>query len=320
MRGRSGWTGLRAFAWDLRSGPGETAEIRVRVNCDDGVILEDAEALWRESVVAGAWRIEGGTAETEGLALAMRAANAQILVNREGPALHPGPRRYDRCWIRDAAGMSRALLQAGCRDAVRELLEWYAPYVREDGFVPCLVDSAGPDWLPEYDSQGQFVHIIAEYLRYGGDRPVVERLWPVALRTMDYLVQLRESRMTPEFRAGNPPHRYGLLPESASHEGTSPIRCIPDWDDFWALRGIRDAVWLAVELGDSERLASLRALAGQLHGDLGGIAFGLDPGSRARLRAGLRGMGGLRSLRHREWIDLVGGTARSDAGVAGPLP
>jgi len=264
-----------AFAWDLRLGPGEFADIQARVNCADGVVLEEADELWQKSAVAEAWRIDGGTAETGDLALAMRAATAHILVNREGPALHPGPRRYDRCWIRDSAGMSRALLQAGCRAAVRDLLDWYAPYVREDGFVPCLVDSDGPDWLPEYDSLGQFIHIIAEYLRYGGERSVAERLWPVALRTIDCLVRLRETRMTEAYRTGHPPYRYGLLPESASHEGYLAHPVHSYWDDFWALRGLRDAVWLAIELGDEERLESLRALRDSFTETLGASLSGL---------------------------------------------
>ena len=249
-----------AFAWDLRLEPGKSAIVQIRVNCADGVVLENAEALWHESAVANAWRIEGGTAETTALALAMRAATAHVLVNRDGPALHPGPRRYDRCWIRDAAGMARALLQAGCRDAVRDLLEWYAPYIREDGTVPCCVDGDGPDWLPEYDSQGQFPHIVAEFLRYGGDRTVVERLWPVVLRTIDRLADLRASRMTAAFQAGNPPHRFGLLPESASHEGYLAHPVHSYWDDFWAMRGLDDVAWLAGELGDMARFDALAAL------------------------------------------------------------
>jgi hypothetical protein len=246
--------GCAVAGWDFALAAGESTEVRY------GLPVEEAEGLWRAEPVAQAWRIEGGTGEAVELGLALRAATAHILVNREGPALHPGPRRYDRCWIRDSAGMARALLQSGCREPVRALLEWYAPYIREDGWVPCLVDRQGPDWLPEYDSQGQFAHIVAEYLRYGGERPVAERMWPVVLRTMDCLASLRERRMTPAYREGNPPHRYGLLPESASHEGYLAHPVHSYWDDFWALRGLRDAVWLAGELGDWERRASLAAL------------------------------------------------------------
>ena len=45
------------------------------------------------------------------VARALRAAVAHILVVRDGPALQPGPRRYTRSWIRDAATMSAALLR-----------------------------------------------------------------------------------------------------------------------------------------------------------------------------------------------------------------
>ncbi len=247
-----------AYAWDWEFAPGEAKEVWARTA--ERIRLEDAVALWRE-IPAQGWRIEGGNAETADLALTLRAATAHVLVNREGPALHPGPRRYDRCWIRDGAGMARALLQSGNREPVRALLEWYAPYVREDGFVPCLVDSQGPDWLPEHDSQGQFVHIVAEYLRYGGERSVGEALWPVVVKTIDCLKTLREKRMTPEYRAGIPPHRFGLLPESASHEGYLAHPVHSYWDDFWALRGLQDAVWLASELGQAQQEDAWRALS-----------------------------------------------------------
>ena len=94
---------------------------------------------------------------------ALRTAAAHILVVRDGPALQPGPRRYTRSWIRDAAVMCAALLRMGCIGEVREFLRWYVPFQAADGNVPCCVDRNGPDWLPEHDSHGQFIYTAAEY-------------------------------------------------------------------------------------------------------------------------------------------------------------
>lgn len=255
-----------AFAWDLELEPLEVGAVVVTIAPEGsreggGPSLEQAAQAWRDSAIAApAWEFQGGNKETEALIRAMRGAAAHILVNRDGAALQPGPRRYQRCWIRDAAGMARALLYAGCLNEVKDLMIWYAPFIREDGTVPCCVDREGPDWLPEHDSQGQFVHVLAEYARFGGDRAVVSGLWPVALRTLERLESLRAARMTEAYRSGNPPHRYGLLPESASHEGylAHPVHAY--WDDFWALRGLRDGAWLAEELGENGALTRIRAL------------------------------------------------------------
>ena len=43
----------------------------------------------------------------------LKTAAAHILINRDGPALHPGPRRYSRSWIRDGALMGAALARVG---------------------------------------------------------------------------------------------------------------------------------------------------------------------------------------------------------------
>jgi hypothetical protein len=189
---------------------------------------------------------------------AMRTAAAHVLLNRDGPALQPGPRRYTRSWIRDAATMAAALLRLGAADAVRDFLRWYTPHQREDGNVPCSVDANGPDWLPEHDSHGQLAFTVAEHLRITGDRALAAELWPAVRRAAGYLAALRSTRLTPEFEAGERRACYGILPESASHEGylAHPVHAY--WDDFWALRGLADAAELAAVQGDGEAAARLR--------------------------------------------------------------
>jgi hypothetical protein len=54
---------------------------------------------------------------------------------------------------------------------------------------------------------------------------------------------------------------YGLMPASISHEGYSAKPMHSYWDDFWALRGYKDAVVLAQALGDeaaARRIAAAR--------------------------------------------------------------
>ncbi len=159
-------------------------------------------------------------------------ATAHILVTRSGPALQPGPRRYTRSWIRDGAMMSAALLRMGHVDEVREYIRWYAPKQRADGFVPCCVDADGVvDWLVEHDSHGELLALIADYYRFTADHQLLRECWIFVERAVGCIERLLD--------------QTGLLPISASHEGylSQPVHSY--WDDFWALKGLRDAVRLA---------------------------------------------------------------------------
>jgi hypothetical protein len=156
--------------------------------------------------------------------------------------------------------MAAALLRMGFPDEVRDFLRWYAPHQRADGNVPCCVDRDGPDWLPEHDSHGQLVYTIAEHYRLTGDREFLAEMWPSVVRAVDYLEALRGQRLGSEFEAGDRRACFGILPESASHEGylAHPVHAY--WDDFWALRGLADAADLARALGDGERATRFAAL------------------------------------------------------------
>jgi hypothetical protein len=195
---------------------------------------------------------------------ALRTATAHVLLNRDGPALQPGPRRYRRAWIRDAATMSAALLRMRLPDPVRDFLRWYAPHQAPDGSVPMCVDRSGPDWLPEHDSHGQLVATVAEHFRLTGDGALLAELWPAARGAVGAIERLRAQRLAPALRTEDGGARYGILPESASHEGylAHPVHAY--WDDFWALRGLGDAADLAHALGDAAEAARIGALRDDL--------------------------------------------------------
>jgi hypothetical protein len=259
-----------ALCWDLELAPGAEHEIALRVRSgavaaeleprsglSPAAQLDACRASWREKL--GRVGIRLGEPWQECVDV-LRSATAQILVNRVGAALHPGPRRYARAWIRDGASMAAALLRTGFSHEVRAFLEWYAPYQAADGNVPCCVDRAGPDWLPEHDSHGQFIFAVAQYFRASRDRAFLTAIWPRVLRAVDYLETLRSRRLTPEYAADEKRACRGLLPESVSHEGYMAQPVHSYWDDFWALRGLEDAADLAqvVADGSESRLRALR--------------------------------------------------------------
>ncbi len=190
----------------------------------------------------------------------VRSTLAYILINRDGPALRPGSRNYARAWIRDGAMTSSALLALGYPQAVHDFLLWYAQFQGADGKVPCCVDKRGADPVSEHDSPGAFIYAIAEYYRFTRDVGFLSDMWPHVVRAVDYMSSLRRRRTTEEFRSPDKLAFYGLLPESISHEGYSGHPVHSYWDDFFALRGLKDAAAMAAVLGDTEHAEKLAAL------------------------------------------------------------
>lgn len=238
-------------------GVGNAAEVQRLKGFSGAKAFGNAQRAWQKLLAGVDMRLP--TVAQAGFA-AFQTAAAHILINRDGAALQPGPRRYTRCWIRDGALMAAALLRLGCTTAVRDFIRWYAPYLNDDGFVPCCVDGDGADWLAEYDSQGEFVFVVMEYFRFSADLAFLREMWPSVCKALDYLEGLRNRRLTPAYQQSGKSACWGLLPESVSHEGylAHPVHAY--WDDFWALRGLNDAVDMAAALQETARLQQWQAL------------------------------------------------------------
>jgi len=207
----------------------------------------------------GAFDIRLPTAAA-GVVETLRTAAAHVLICRDGPALHPGPRRYSRAWIRDGALMGAALARVGLPEAGRDFIRWYAGFQAADGNLPDCADRAGCEWLPEYDCWGQLIFAVMDYYRLSGDAAFLAELWPAVLKSVDFMEALRSRRLTPEYAAPDKRACYGLLPESMSHEGYMAHPVHAYWDDFWAVRGFKDAAQMAGILGlgtQCERIAML---------------------------------------------------------------
>ncbi|HEU4887428.1 MAG TPA: hypothetical protein VFV49_06045 [Thermoanaerobaculia bacterium] len=181
----------------------------------------------------------------------LRAQLRYILINRDGPSIQPGSRSYERSWIRDGSLTSAALLRLGRHAEVREFLLWYAKAISDEGYVPCCVSTSGaPDPVPEHDSHGQFIYLVAEYYRHTRDRVFIEEeLWRPVRRVAQYIEELRQQRRTEEYRGTA---FWGMVPASISHEGYSAKPMHSYWDDFFILGGLREAAYLADELGMSD--------------------------------------------------------------------
>jgi hypothetical protein len=241
-----------ALAFDLSPGAHQASESVV--SCMPAAaarVIDEPRFDWGAKLPLNLWTGNGWIADAIAAAL---TATAHILVTRSGPALQPGPRRYTRSWIRDGAMMSAALLRMGHPEAVREFISWYAPHQRADGFVPCCVDREGIDWLVEHDSHGQLAALIADYYRFTKDDRFLEESWTFIEKAVGCIAGLLEPA--------------GLLPISVSHEGylAQPVHSF--WDDFWALRGLRDAADMALVRGRRAQAQEWQALGARFAASL----------------------------------------------------
>ena len=205
---------------------------------------DDVAQYWLEKIPA--CKI-AGTGWINDVANTMKTCTAHVLCTRSGFALQPGPRRYTRSWIRDSTMMCSALLRMGCAAEVREFIDWYSAFLRDDGYIPCCVDRDGIDPLVEHDSHGQWIALIAEYHAFCHDRAFLQKHWPSIVRTMNYLQQTIETD--------------GLMPVSVSHEGylAQPVHSY--WDNFWTLSGMHDALYLANIVSQSRLVNDWSSLA-----------------------------------------------------------
>jgi F5/8 type C domain len=239
--------GFAAGALGFELSPAPHQGVETSVSCmpvDTVPAMAEPAFDWGSRLAVFQWAGNGWMTDAIQAAL---TATAHVLVTRSGPALQPGPRRYTRSWIRDGAMMSAALLRMGHAAEVREFILWYAPHQRADGFVPCCVDREGIDWLVEHDSHGELLAAIADYYRFTLDKDFLAKCWTFVDRAVGCIENLLGAD--------------GLLPISVSHEGylAQPVHSF--WDDFWALRGLRDAADLARASGHAARAQKWQALS-----------------------------------------------------------
>lgn len=265
-------SGALLYRWRLA--PGESREVTLLVPQTGAAQVPagfDAERAQQQ--VAQAWRAKLDRVhidvpdEGKPIVDTLRTALAHMLISRSGPRLQPGTRSYSRSWIRDGAMISEGLLRLGREDVVREYLDWFAPFQFANGMVPCCVDDRGSDPVPENDSHGELIYNVAEYYRYTGDRAFAEKMWPHVLGAFDYMEQLRLGERTEANFMVNAAF-YGMMPASISHEGYSAKPVHSYWDDFWALRGYKDAVELAAALGRVDEALRFTASRDQFASDL----------------------------------------------------
>ncbi len=117
-----------------------------------------------------------------------------------------------------------------------------------------MVDFRGPDPVPENDSHGEMIYLLREYFNFTQDTSFLRSKNENVLKAVDYIELLIAERSTDHFKNGNDSVRayYGLVPESISHEGYSAKPMHSYWDDFFTMKGLKDAAEIQKILGETE--------------------------------------------------------------------
>ena len=265
-RSRSGLLGAACeFAFSLS--PGESVAVVGSLPMREGItpdtntpfsaIQDNVVRAWRTKI--GPRRINVGDREVSDT---VEAQTALILINATRHAFRPGPRNYDRTWIRDGSSQALALLWAGLIDEAMEYVLWYSNRIYENGMVPPILNvdgsvNRGYGSDIEFDAQGEFVGIAADVYRVTRDRTFLTAIFEPVARATRFIDELcaRTNALH-----GQESSVHGLLAPSISHEGYSKPS-YSYWDDFFALSAWRNYAYLASEIGDSSGTAHAKAKA-----------------------------------------------------------
>lgn len=205
--------------------------------------------LWQAQLTAVALKVPD-----EPLRNAYYASLAYILINADRGMPHPGPLAYDLFWYRDTAYMLAALLRNGQFDFARRAVAHLMAAQRPDGEFPPIFDlNYKQVGEREWDSQGQALFSLTEYVFFSGDTAAARRHWPQVERGVAFLDSLQAASKT------------GILPPSWSAEDLGSGKWHHYWDDFWAIAGLRHAALLAQKMGWPEQAQRLREKADRLN-------------------------------------------------------
>lgn len=251
-----------ALKYQFNLSPGQVKKVVLAVPFHESseYVVSQEKVANRLKIVKEFWERKVNTVQfslpksADRLINALRSNIAYILINRDGLGIQPGSRSYERSWIRDGSLTSSALLKMGIKEEVKDFVNWYSDYQYQNGMVPCVVDSRGADPTAEHDSHGQLIFALRQYYLFTGDKAFLEEHFENVQRSIDFMNQLTAQRRTDVYKNGDATQQacYGLLPESISHEGYSAKAMHSYWDDFFGLKGYKDAVQIATVIGKPE--------------------------------------------------------------------
>jgi len=147
--------------------------------------------------------------------------------------------QYDNFWLRDAAFFTRMYDLTGYSDEADRVLDFFPRWQREDGN---FVSQGG-----QYDGFGQTLWAYGQHVRMTGDRAFAEKVFPSVLKAIAWLETSRKNDPLNLIPVTTPGDNENITGHVTGH-------------NFWALIGIKNAIYLADYLGEKEESQHLQKL------------------------------------------------------------
>ena len=147
--------------------------------------------------------------------------------------------QYDNFWLRDAAFFAHMYSLTGYSTEARQILDFFSCWQREDGN---FVSQGG-----QYDGFGQTLWAYGNYVQMTGDRVFAETVFPAIVRAVDWLESARHEDPLNLIPVTTPGDNENISGHVTGH-------------NFWALIGLKNAVYLADMLGDAAETIRIQAL------------------------------------------------------------
>jgi hypothetical protein len=177
---------------------------------------------------------------------AVDANRAYMLVLLDGDEITPGPFTYHRFWFRDAAFQVVAMDKWGFHSEAERVLLAFPERQSRDGFFYS-------QWR-EWDANGAAIWAMAEHHRLTRTESFVQAVAEPVERGFQWISNMCSSGKRDD------PRLQGLLPAGVSAEHLGPFDYYY-WDDFWAIRGLRDAAELLRAAGRESAAEATSAAA-----------------------------------------------------------
>nr|MBC8485187.1 discoidin domain-containing protein [Bacteroidota bacterium] len=263
-----------AFYYNLNIEPGQSLEFFVAVPLHDkdpsvnfempfAKVKEEINKMLQQEINFWLSRVDRFSVDIPEMDLVkmLKSNIAFNLITKDGHAIQPGARSYDKAWIRDGGMAAAAMLKMGLTEEVRGFIDWYTTFQEDSGLIPPIIDNKADDplWelkpphnLIEYDCQGEYIFTVMQYYNFTKDKIFLQGKLDNIKRACEYMVFLRNQTKIDEFKNGDLDVQkyYGILPRSTSHEGY--YREYSYWDDFWGLKGWKDARKMFEILGEDD--------------------------------------------------------------------
>ncbi|MHB9035179.1 MAG: glucosidase family protein [Armatimonadota bacterium] len=215
--------------------------------CENALPYRSAKKLFRKTWPAQLNRVKLSLPD-ERYQQCFYASLAYLMILSDDGAPRPGSAIYDPFWVRDNAYIADAFYYAGRSDLVAGSLPYLARMQLPNGGFRPHTGVAGDS---EYDAPGEAIYTFVQHYVRTGDIDSLRKAWPVIVSAARYL---RKKRLG----------AAGILPPSMSAEDLGSDKQQHYWDDFWAIRGLRDAAYAAETLGHPQDASWIRGEANAL--------------------------------------------------------